>query len=261
MDSAANKSKKSFKGVSNAAGKEFKEIPEMADIADKMAPKGKESIDAWTEKFAKGATKEKGSKPLEKVRQGAESVDFKPAGKNILAGIANSFNYSDYYNQGAKRAKAMNTGFRETEDIGSPSKVWAKYGRYLYEGLAGSMRKTATKFYNTGANAAKGINAGFKSALDLISTLDTGSISEPTIRPVLDLSNVRTGLSSMNSMFNRNQYALGIAGSLPSGGMNSASSRPMNVSATFNVNGADNPKEWADEFVQELEIQARTYNG
>lgn len=259
MDSAASKSKKSFKGVSNAAGKEFKEIPKMADVADKMAPKGKEAIDAWTEKFAKGATKEKGSKPLETVRKGAESVDFAPAGKNIFNGIASSFNYQDFFGQGWKRADAVDDGFKAREKISSPSKVWAQYGMYLYEGLANSMRRTETKFYSTGANAAKGINTGFNSAIDLLSSLNIDSMSEPTIRPVLDLSNVKMGLNSMNSMFNRNRYALGVAGSLSASGINAAASRPMNITATFNVNGADNPKDWADEFVQELEMQARTF--
>ena len=259
MDNAATKSKKSFKGVGKTAEKEFKEIPGMADLAKEMSPKGKASIDAWTKKFSEGAKAKTGSDAISKVKNGAESVDFGPAGTQVFNGFSSSFNYSSWYNQGVKRASAVNKGFRDTEDIKSPSKVWDKYGQYLYEGLANNMKKTATKFYNTGAGAARGINNGFNSAIDLLSSLDLDSISEPTIRPVMDLSNVKMGASQISSMFSGRRYAFDVAGSLASSGIRN--SRSMTVNANLTVNGAENGAEFADEFIQELEVYERTYNG
>lgn len=255
MDDAARKSKKSFKGVGKAAGNEFKEIPKMADIADKMTPKGKSSIDAWTKEFAKGATKEKGSDAIKKVKSGAESVDFGPAGTQVFNGFSRSFDYSAWYNQGVKRASAVNKGFKDTEDMQSPSKVWAKYGKYLYEGLANSMRRANAQFYNTGAKAAKGVNAGFNTSIDLLSSLDLDSLSEPTIRPVLDLSGVKMGLNSLDHMMPNSSYALGLAGSMPAANL---AGRNITFNNRITVDGTSDPSQWADQFMQELEIQART---
>lgn len=255
MDDAARKSKKSFKGVGKAAGNEFKEIPKMADIADKMTPKGKSSIEAWTKEFAKGATKEKGSDAIKKVKSGAESVDFGPAGTNVFNGFSRSFDYSAWYNQGVKRASAVNKGFNDTEDINSPSKVWERYGKYLYEGLANGMRSVSSKFYNTGAKAAKGINTGFGSSIDLLSSLDLDSLSEPTIRPVLDLSGVKMGLNSLDHMMPNSSYALGLAGSMPAANL---AGRNITFNNRITVDGSKDPAQFADEFMHELEIQART---
>lgn len=255
MDDASRKSKKSFKGVGKAAGNEFKEIPKMADIADKMTPKGKSSIEAWTKEFAKGATKEKGSDAIKKVKSGAESVDFGPAGTQVFNGFSRSFDYSAWYNQGVKRASAVNKGFTDTENIESPSKVWARYGKYLYEGLANSMRRTSTKFYNTGAKAAKGVNAGFNTSIDLLSSLDLDSLSEPTIRPVLDLSGVKMGLNSLDHMMPNSSYALGLAGSMPAANL---AGRNITFNNRITVDGSKDPAQFADEFMHELEIQART---
>ena len=255
FDKAANKTKKSFKGTSKAAENEFKKIPEMADIADKMSPKGKSSIEAWTKEFKAGANKKTGEDAINKVKNGAESVDFGPAGTQMYNGFSRSFAYSDWYSQGVKRANAVNQGFKDTVDEHSPSKLWAKYGVYLYEGLAGGMRKVSTKFYNAGANAAKGVNAGFETTANLLSSLNLDSLSEPTIRPVLDLSNVKMGLNSLNHMMPNNTYALGLAASMPSSNIGA---RNITFNNRITVDGTSDPSQWADQFMQELEIQART---
>lgn len=262
FNKAASKTKKSFKGVSKSVEGEFKEIPKMADISKEMGPKGKNSIEAWTKKFAEGAKEQTGSNAIDKVKKGADSVDFGSTGTHVFNGFSNSFNYSSWYNQGAKRAQAVNKGFRDTEKIKSPSKIWAQYGEYLYKGLANNMRQTTTKFYSVGKNAAEGVNKGFNTTASLLSTLNLDSLSEPTIRPVLDLSNVKMGLNSIDSMFSGNRYALGVAGSIATGGVrNVRASRPMTVNANLTVNNATDGKQFADDFMNELEIYERTYNG
>ena len=131
-----------------------------------------------------------------------------------------------------------------------------KLSSQVYQGFANRMRAMAASFYRVGSVAANDVDTGFKNSLNLIPSIDLDSVSQPVIRPVMDLTDVKMGVDTIASMFNGNQYALGIASSLPTNGLLTNKNIAFNNSIT--VDGAQNPKEFADEFVQELEIQART---
>lgn len=94
---------------------------------------------------------------------------------------------------------AVVNGFKNFFGIHSPSKVFAGLGGQLIDGLVVGLDKSTPE-------AVKSIDAFGAVVDEHMSSLMThiDDIAEPTIRPVLDTSNVANGMRSMSSLFSRN---------------------------------------------------------
>ena len=86
-------------------------------------------------------------------------------------------------------------------NINSPSKVFRKIGKSVPEGfamgiemLSGMVEKSSTKMGDTA------IKSTSKTLARLGGVLLDGVDAEPTIRPVVDLSNVRSGANAINNL-------------------------------------------------------------
>ena len=89
-------------------------------------------------------------------------------------------------------------GFKKVFDINSPSKVTAYLGKMIVLGFNEGIQKNSnSSVYAT----EKYANTVFKTLSNTFSNLD--DLSEPTIRPVLDLTNVRKGATEMDSLISR----------------------------------------------------------
>ncbi|MDY6073110.1 MAG: tape measure protein [Eubacteriales bacterium] len=94
--------------------------------------------------------------------------------------------------------------------VRSPSKAGIKLGGYLDKGLAIGIESYASKVTDASENMAQG-------ALDSAKTMlsgANGSIFDdidpnPTIRPVMDLNNIRAGVGMINGMFDNNEQTVG----------------------------------------------------
>ena len=91
---------------------------------------------------------------------------------------------------------------RESLDIHSPSRVGEKIGGFTGQGFIKGLIKTQKSVYaaseDTGNVAIKGISRTISRIADAINTdIDT----QPTIRPVLDLSDVKSGARTIGGMF------------------------------------------------------------
>lgn len=96
---------------------------------------------------------------------------------------------------GVKDALGINSPSREMFDLA----VWADKGLIKgLESMTGKIAKTSGKIGNTALNAMRNSIAGISDMVD--SDID----SQPTIRPVLDLSDVRAGAGAINGMFAMN---------------------------------------------------------
>ena len=88
----------------------------------------------------------------------------------------------------------------------SPSKLSMEIGSYFTEGLAIGIGSTANMVYEASNNVGELAKTGLQEAVASISSLIENDMDmQPTIRPVLDLTDVQTGIYSMNSMFNNSQ--------------------------------------------------------
>ena len=160
--------------------------------------------------------------------------------------------------------------------VASPSKVFAEIGRFLDEGLAIGIEKNTGVVdgasENLGQVALDSLSSAISSVTDIIDgMLDT----DPVIRPVLDVSDIANGVSTIDGMLSSNRTLslaakssmdinTGIAAQHESvsaldslraslSGL-STPGKSVTQNNTFNISGS-NPKEIADEINKILNEQ------
>ena len=113
---------------------------------------------------------------------------------------------------GENAGNATSEGYRDALEIHSPSKVFARLGGYVVDGLTnglndntGSVRNSAISMMNDTVTAAK-------------SVIDNANMDDDiVIRPVMDLSNIQSGVSNISSlMSNINGTEMSMTGKLAS---------------------------------------------
>lgn len=132
-------------------------------------------------------------------------ASFYSAGSYLADGLANGISANAY--KATAKAKAMAESSvkaaRETLKINSPSKVFRDIGSGIPEGfamgismLSGDVKDSVTDMTSTAVKATK---STMSTVLDALSSdID----AQPTIRPVIDLTDVQTGANALNGMFN-----------------------------------------------------------
>lgn len=220
---------KSAKSVSNSAVNGFKSKQSDAVKAG----------EALVKKFASGITKsessvsKKGKTLANKAISGAKDKydDFKSAGKYLGKGLANGLEEKrqSLYDKGASLAKSANKGFTDNEEINSPSKVWYGFGGYMVKGLTNALGKGEKDVYKSTAKVAKQSTKSLSGALNNVSDILNMDVdSQPTIRPVLDLSDISDGAGAINRMFDM-QPSVGVMSDVNS--VNSMMNRRQNGNA------------------------------
>ena len=113
---------------------------------------------------------------------------------------------------GENAGNATSEGYRDALEIHSPSKVFARLGGYVVDGLTnglndntGAVRNSAISMMNDTVTAAK-------------SVIDNANMDDDiVIRPVMDLSNIQSGVSNISSlMSNVNGTEVSMSGRLAS---------------------------------------------
>ena len=199
----------------------------------------KSFVEAFTSKTATSDVKDAAVKLVTKVVDGIESkiesVDdaCESLVSKAVSAIKSQSNYTSFYNAGsylvsgfaagitansfraAARAAAManaaEKAARDALDINSPSKVFREIGKSVPEGFAMGIDKLsglAVKSSSLMANAAiKSVNNSISQIADAVSCdID----AYPTIRPVLDLSDIQAGANSIGSIFGRSVVPVGV---------------------------------------------------
>lgn len=91
-------------------------------------------------------------------------------------------------------------------DIHSPSRVMQSIGQFASLGFINGITDNSDKASQAGVNIAESVKTGLSSAISRISDAINSDIdTQPTIRPVLDLSNIEDGATQLNSMLSRSQ--------------------------------------------------------
>lgn len=137
------------------------------------------------------------------------SKEKSPAvGANLVQGFANGITDNSYIAEAAASAVATNAinAANNTLGIASPSKVMYGSGRYTIMGFVSGLLDFAQDVYSAGSEVGKQAKDGLLSSMSNIASLVDGSMEyRPTIRPVLDLSNVETGSRQLSSLFSSDQ--------------------------------------------------------
>lgn len=135
-------------------------------------------------------------------------TDFYNAGKYLVEGFAKGIDEYTWYAEARARAMARAAAqAAEAElDINSPSKVGYRIGGFFGMGFVNSLIDYTDKSYDAGASVAKSAKEGLRNAVSKIGDfIENGIDSQPTIRPLLDLSDVTEGAGRLSALLSRNQ--------------------------------------------------------
>lgn len=141
---------------------------------------------------------------------------FYSAGSYLVDGFAAGISENAY--KASAKAKAMAAAAAEAAkkelDEHSPSKVGYQIGDYFGVAFVNAIGDYEDKAYKTSSDMANAAKSGLSNAISKVKDFITNGIdAEPTIRPVLDLSNVESRISKLNTMLSRTQ-ALSISASM-----------------------------------------------
>ena len=135
----------------------------------------------------------------------AKYRSFYNLGKYLVKGFASGIKENTFIAEVAASAmaEAAYKAAKEALDINSPSKIFRKLGFAIPEGLAMGIDKLSYMVGNSVVSMTKSAINGTKDAISHIASIVTNDIdAQPTIRPVLDLSDVRSGANAIGNMLN-----------------------------------------------------------
>lgn len=135
-------------------------------------------------------------------------------GQQIPAGLAEgvSLSKSAFLDELTSMALAGVEAVKSTLKINSPSRVFRELGNFTGLGFVTGLADYAKKSYAAGANVAEYAADGLSNAMSIAAELLSGDMdAQPTIRPVLDLSDVIRGADELNSLFYP-QRTIGLVG-------------------------------------------------
>ena len=135
-------------------------------------------------------------------------TDFYNAGKYLVEGFAAGITANTYLAEARARAMAA-AAARAAErelDEHSPSKVGYRIGDFFGLAFVNAISDYADKSYKAGTNMAAAAKNGLSNAISKIREFVDGEMEvQPTIRPVLDLSEVRSSAGRLTAILSRSQ--------------------------------------------------------
>ena len=129
---------------------------------------------------------------------------FYSAGSYVVSGFAKGISDNTYKAEAKARTmakKAYNAAKNEL-DINSPSKVFRGLAYSIPEGFAQGIDRRSDIVVKSSKDMAKDAVEATKNTLSNLSNMVFDDMdSKPTIRPVMDLSEVNSGVNAINGMF------------------------------------------------------------
>lgn len=214
--------------IDDISGKDSKAL---ADFSSNLKSIGSEGVDAFVNAFTSNTSlttiKSAGVKMVEKIIEGVESkqntfttavkniaqsgadaagektTSFQSAGGDLGDGLAIGINakQTTVYWAGYALGQAAVKGEKDGQASHSPSKLTIQAGKWLGEGLIIGMEKMFGAVNHVGRDLGSGATTSISSAISRVSDmLDSDMDVQPTIRPVLDLSDVSSGVNTMSGM-------------------------------------------------------------
>ena len=142
---------------------------------------------------------------------------FVSAGKSMIQGLITGIKSAAASVASAARSVvqgAINAAKRALK-INSPSKVFIAIGKSTNEGFVKGIEADAHKSASAAEGLAYSVIDSMQSSIAKISNaINTDIDMSPTIRPVLDLSNVASGARTLNGMLDNSQLSANLSGDI-----------------------------------------------
>lgn len=210
-------------------------------------------------------------------------TSFYNAGYYLVQGFANGIDKNTWRAKAKAiaMAQAALDGANSRLRINSPSKETFQTGYYTAMGLVNALVKFSRNVYNAGYNMASSAMSGLQSAISTVgSMIDDALDAEPTIRPIMDLSEIQNGTNRLANMVSAVD-GFEVNGSVGIASMTAATIKNAKIATevdptmaafddlkaalsgmsgsttyenTFNITG-DNPREIANEVSRIMQMQ------
>ena len=193
----------------------------MSEIGDQVAELGVDIPDDYAAAISgnTGAVAASTGEIKDTVVDGLNEVpnETPNIGKNGIQGFLNGAESmrSSISQKAVSLANTFNNSFRSTLKIESPSKVMMEAGRFIGLGLVKGIDNSSNKVEESARSMGGSVMDGMHSVISTIKNMiDSDLDLMPTIRPVVDVSGIQNGMSSINGMYNG--YSMNLAGSIGS---------------------------------------------
>lgn len=191
------------------------------NASNKFTSAGKE----WSNKLAQGIKSGSGgvqsavasviNSAVSKARSG--SGQMRSAGASMMDGFASGIR-SRAASAAAAAASAVASAIAAAKTklkINSPSKVFIEIGKWTVMGMEKGLDNNAYRVSRSATNLADSAINTMQSSISRIASAVSDNIdAQPTIRPVLDLSNVEAGARSLNGMLDGSQLSASLSGDM-----------------------------------------------
>lgn len=141
---------------------------------------------------------------LKEIKTDSMYDKFYDAGAYLVEGFIEGIDdlIDDAVDKAVEMTNSVVKGIEDAAVIESPSKRTRKDGGYIAQGLILGLQEYSKSIYKAGYEVGDDATAGLnKACVKLASFVDGGMDTQPTIRPVLDLSEVERGANKVNNMF------------------------------------------------------------
>lgn len=143
----------------------------------------------------------------------AKYDDFRASGNDLGKGFATGLfidSRAEVYESAGKLARVALNSMRAELDINSPSKEGRQIGSFTGEGLSLGLLDMIGVVRNAGEMVAERAIESMRQPLLRVNDILASDIDvEPTIRPVVDLSNVAQSAALMNGLFTNRSFSIG----------------------------------------------------
>lgn len=192
---------KAITKAASAVGKWLKAgIDWIANLASGIAQKAGE-VYTKVNKIITDAIKAAASKVGEWVKAGADMIG------GLIKGIGQKA--GELAEKAASAAKSALDAAKGALGIKSPSREFMKVGRYSMEGMVVGIDRYAHKVENSASGVANNaLNTMTRSLGNMGNMIDGDIDVNPTIKPVMDLSNVEQGSRRIGDLLNANEYGI-----------------------------------------------------
>jgi hypothetical protein len=201
-------------------------------FGDSLATIGKNSVDKFIEafdnSFARSSLLKAVNSLMDKAIEGAKSKDeafitvctdmvdsakkkirakyesFKTAGKYLVTGFVNGITKNTFAAEAAATAmaEAALEAAKEALREKSPSRAFYDIGDYAGLGFVNALNDYEPISRDAAYEMADSARRGLSDAIKKVSTaINSDMDTQPTIRPVMDLSEVNTGIKAVNKLF------------------------------------------------------------
>lgn len=165
------------------------------------------------------------------IKREAGPDKFREIGTNIMRGLIDGIasKEGDLKTKVESIANTITGKFQKVLQIHSPSRIMARLGGFVTEGLAIGIEGNTELVANASENLASTAISGLKDAIKAATNLtDLGIDINPTITPILDLSNIEAGSTQLDKLTNGwNGIGISTSSTLASSAANSFNKTSM----------------------------------